>query len=116
MRRWGAIAAVCVVLASAAAEARTQGGALARRASRLVGHRSLRDVARSYNDDCSGFVRWVYAGAGIELLPRDAHRSDGSAAAAMWRRSREGRALKRVRSPRPGDLVFFHDTYDRNRD
>jgi hypothetical protein len=29
---------------------------------------------------------------------------------SLWRASR------RVEAPRPGDLAFFHDTYDRNRD
>lgn len=77
----------------------------AARAAKLVGLSSLRNFKR-VPDDCTGVVLWAYApftqglGGGV----RDLY----SAAQAQG-------AVKRD-NPRPGDLVFFRETYDRNRD
>jgi hypothetical protein len=84
---------------------------LARRASSLVGRRSLKDVSRAVPDDCSGFVRLVYEAEGVGLT--DLSYSDG-AVRALYRRSKASGALRR--HAEPGDLVFFRETYDRNRD
>src|SRR6184192_4168052 len=88
------------------------GDRIARHASELVGRESVSDIAPGYTDDCSGFVRLVYASEGIDLsrLPARA-----SIVQAMYLRARENGAL-REGSPAPGDLVFFRNTYDRNRD
>ena len=88
------------------------GERIARRAGELVGRESVADIAPGYTDDCSGFVRLVYASEGIDLsrLPTRA-----SIVQAMYVRARENGAL-REGSPMPGDLVFFRNTYDRNRD
>ena len=108
-------AIVCAFfLAAGAVSAAPQGGAIARRASGLVGHHSLREVVRGFSDDCSGLVRYVYSRSGIELLPPGVEARGGASAAIHHRLQRLG-ALRR-RAARPGDLVFFHDTYDRNRD
>jgi cell wall-associated NlpC family hydrolase len=88
------------------------GERIARRASELVGRDSVSDIASGYTDDCSGFVRLVYASEGIDLSRLPAR---SSIVQAMYLRARENGAL-RDGSPRPGDLVFFRNTYDRNRD
>ena len=108
MRIGAAIAAV-VLLCSGAAFPAALGPRIAERAEALVGHGSLREVARGYSDDCSGMVRYLYANTGIELLPA---RGDprGNLAAAIYRHARS-RGLLRRHSARPGDLIFFHDTY-----
>lgn len=55
--------------------------------------------------DCSGYVLAAYRAAGLEVaLPAARTRS-----AALQAAGRE------VATPEPGDLAFFHDTYDRNR-
>jgi hypothetical protein len=63
-------------------------------------------LGRPFRGDCSGFV--------LSLL-----RKVGVAAALPPARSRSESLYlggERVDAPRPGDLAFFHDTYDRNHD
>jgi len=70
------------------------------------------EVARRYlgqrfAGDCSAFVRRVMREAEVELGPLpSAHSMTESIHLAT----------RPVRRPHSGDLVFFHDTYDRNRD
>ncbi len=56
--------------------------------------------------DCSAFVRRVFREAGQEMPPLTPGRSLSE---ALYR------SLSAVARPRPGDLAFFHATYDRNR-
>jgi len=106
-------AAVPVFHKQAAPHARpSTGDRIARRAGELVGRESVSDIAPGYTDDCSGFVRLVYASEGVDLSRLPAR---SSIVQAMYVRARENGAL-RSGSPRPGDLVFFRNTYDRNRD
>jgi hypothetical protein len=63
-------------------------------------------LGRPFRGDCSGFVLSLFRKAGIrpELPPA---------------RSRSESLFKggeQVETPKPGDLAFFHDTYDRNHD
>jgi peptidoglycan DL-endopeptidase CwlO len=90
----------------------TAGDRIARRAGDLVGRDSVAQIAPGYTDDCSGFVRLVYATEGVDLSRLPAR---SSIVSAMYVRARENGAL-REGSPAPGDLVFFRNTYDRNRD
>lgn len=63
-------------------------------------------LGRPFRGDCSAYVVRAMRDAGLSVrLP--AART-GSEALYL--------AGRKVRSPRPGDLAFFHDTYDRNRD
>lgn len=83
----------------------------------LVGARSLSGVTRRLPDDCSGFVRYVYERVGVALLadPHADNRRSDNAVTAIHREARRKRALH-ARTPEPGDLVFFRETYDRNHD
>jgi hypothetical protein len=90
------------------------GPVIARRAVRLVGVRNLKRVVRHVPDDCSGLVRASYESAGIDLVSSD-FRAGENAVTGIWRHARRVGALHR-RAPHPGDLVFFRETYDRNRD
>jgi hypothetical protein len=70
------------------------------------------ETARQYlggrfADDCSSFVRRVMREAGVELGPLPSARTMSESLHLV---SRD------VKVPRPGDLIFFHDTFDRNRD
>lgn len=84
------------------------------RAVQLVGVKQLGRVDRGVPDDCSGFVRLAYLKAGIDLVNHGFLEGE-NAVSAIHRRARDRGALHH-RRPRPGDLVFFQETYDRNRD
>jgi hypothetical protein len=64
--------------------------------------------------DCAGFVEAMYERAGVDLLSA-ARPGDGGVLAFFRYVKRHGRWHTR-KLPAPGDLVFFHNSYDRNRD
>ena len=63
--------------------------------------------------DCSTYVRAAYLAAGIDLYAAALPRDNGVQAIHRYVR-RHGR-LQRARLPAKGDLVFFDNSYDRNR-
>jgi hypothetical protein len=90
------------------------GAFLATWAVRLRGIPSLRQVSRAVPDECTGFVRLAYWQIGVELLGPEALARDNGVT-AIYRHAAAVGALH-VGAPHPGDLVFFVETYDRNRD
>jgi surface antigen len=60
---------------------------------------------RGFRDDCSGFVMAVYAKVGRPVAGNTA---------SFYSQAKEAGALHHRKLPRPGDLAFFDDTYDRN--
>lgn len=103
MRR-GAAALALLVGASALAPAAAAGEDGPRPRALSAARRQL---GRPYAGDCSAFVLDVWRAAGLRL---PALRLARSRSESLRRASRE------VDAPRPGDLAFFHHTYDRNRD
>lgn len=84
------------------------------RARGLVGQTRLVVNGKRYGDDCTGLVRAVFEPLGVDLMT-DAERGDNGVT-AMWRfAAKHGRIFEGGR-PLPGDLVFFKETYDLNRD
>ncbi|MFP2910164.1 CHAP domain-containing protein [Pyxidicoccus sp. 3LFB2] len=83
------------------------------RAKQYVGLRSLATVSTSVNDDCSGFTQLAYRKPGLNLMPEHTFPGENGVKAIY----RKASALGTLReTPRPGDMVFFRDTHDRNRD
>lgn len=80
--------------------------AIAAAARRMVGKQRLVVGGESYRADCSGFVAAAYAAGGHDI---------GGSSADMWERARDAGVLHRRKSPEVGDLAFFDDTYDKNR-
>jgi hypothetical protein len=74
----------------------------------------LRQVDRSVPDDCTGLARIAYESAGIELMA-GAGRPGSNGVSHIYYRARRLGAVHKGR-PQPGDLVFFRETYDRDRD
>jgi len=96
-------------------------GRLAARAARWEGHAGPFSVGeRRFPADCSGFVLAVYEAEGVPLrrLAGLAAPHETSGAAALHRAAVTYGVVFGGGGewPAPGDLVFFHDTYDRNRD
>jgi cell wall-associated NlpC family hydrolase len=84
------------------------GTRLADRAHDAAGLSSVRQLSRSANDDCSGFVRAIYGREGVDLAPLPA-RPGENGVTYLHRVAAARRALRA--HPRPGDLVFFRNTY-----
>jgi peptidoglycan DL-endopeptidase CwlO len=83
-------------------------------ARRLVGKRQIRVDGRRYRSDCSGLVVGALRHIGLDVLT--AGRRGENAVKTIFRYAqRRGRVYEGGR-PLPGDLVFFRDTYDLNRD
>ena len=85
---------------------------LARTAEDWIGRRDLDWKGRRFSNDCVGFVRLVYAANGIDVTATSLRRGDNGVTAIYAYAQSQG--LVHRDAPRPGDLVFFHDTYDRN--
>ena len=72
---------------------------------RLILETARAMLGRRSRLDCSGYVLAAYAGAGLTVeLPPALNRSRALLVAG-----------REVATPEPGDLAFFRDTYDRNR-
>ena len=92
---------------------------LAVRARSYLGRRGpFRAQGQRFGSDCSGFVEAVYAAEGIslrELMQRAAPEERGGVKAAWYAARANGWVFGPPDWPAPGDLVFWNDTYDRNR-
>ncbi|QSQ26591.1 CHAP domain-containing protein [Pyxidicoccus parkwayensis] len=80
----------------------------------LVGKPQVVINGRKYPADCTGLIEGVYAQAGITF--RGTLKPGDNGVTALYRHARaRGRVYTEGR-PTPGDLVFFRETYDQNRD
>jgi peptidoglycan DL-endopeptidase CwlO len=93
------------------ADARQQAVALARR---LLGRRTVSWPGQGFPDDCSGLVEGIYASVGVPLQGAAHHGDNG--VTGLYRYAQARGRIFASGVPAPGDLVFFRDTYDQNRD
>jgi hypothetical protein len=83
-------------------------------ARKLIGRANVEIGGKRYPADCTGLVLGVYAAVGLDLL--SSARPEDNGVTAIYRfAQRHGRIYQGGR-PVAGDLVFFRDTDDRNRD
>lgn len=85
---------------------------LAATAREFIDRRDLTVNGRRYRSDCSGTVSAIFAQAGCPLVIDIADERGGTASIYA---SLNERNLLIEHDPHPGDLVFFDNTYDRNR-
>ncbi len=84
------------------------------RVGRLIGAAAASFIGRSrlvvkgetYRYDCSGFMSAAYAEAGLRLT---------GSSAGMYDQADDAGLLHRRKLPAAGDVAFFDNTYDRNR-
>jgi peptidoglycan DL-endopeptidase CwlO len=92
-------------------EARTKVVAAARS---QLGRKQVVLDGRKWPSDCTGLVRAAFSTLEVDLLG-DARAGDNAVTAIRRYVLRHGRVYQSGR-PMPGDLVFFKETYDLNRD
>lgn len=84
-------------------------------AASLVGARRIVANGRRYAANCSDFVRAVYSIEGVDLYKWPRRPRGFSGVRGMYGLSRMTHGLHFRKRPQVGDLVFFHHTYDFNR-
>jgi len=82
-------------------------------AQKALGRRSLTVGKKSYRGDCSGTIRAIFTQAKIGLGGILKKNGDNDVKTIYRYVQKYGRIKKN--HPLPGDLVFFHNTYDRNK-
>jgi cell wall-associated NlpC family hydrolase len=80
----------------------------------LLGQTQLVVDGRRYPADCIGLVQAAYARAGIAF--RGAEKAGDNGVTAMYRYAQAHGRVYTGGRPVPGDIVFFRETYDQNRD
>lgn len=90
--------------------------ALAKTAVRFVGQSRIQVDGRNYTPDCSGFVRGVYASQRVDLYGGLGELDGGNGVGRIFTHVVEHGRIHYGPTVHPGDLVFFHNTWDFNRD
>ena len=102
----------CCVLANGISKQ----AALARTAVGLVGRSRVEVEGRRYTSDCSGLVRGVYATQHVDLYDGLGELDGGNGVGRIYTHAVEHGRIHYGPTVYPGDLVFFHNTWDFNRD
>lgn len=90
--------------------------ALAKTAVRFVGQSRIQVGGRNYTPDCSGFVRGVYASQLVDLYDGLGDLDGGNGVGRIYTHVVQHGRIHYGPAVHPGDLVFFHNTWDFNRD
>lgn len=87
-----------------------------RMARNLLGrsYRRFNTGNRSFNGDCSGFIAYIYEKNSFNLFKHAEHSS--SLTRSIYSSMKARNLTHKRKLPNPGDIVFFHNSYDRNRD
>lgn len=90
--------------------------AIVQMASRLVGARTIQTGDRFIAYDCAGVTRAIYLSQGIDLYEGGKHKAHANGVRLIYEHVRAYGRIHRGPTVRPGDLVFFDNTWDFNQD
>ena len=90
--------------------------ALAMTATKFLGQSRIEVGGRHYTPDCSGFVRGVYATQRVDLYGGLGELDGGNGVGRIYTHFVQHGRIHYGPTVHPGDLVFFHNTWDFNRD
>jgi hypothetical protein len=90
--------------------------AIVKTAARLVGATTIESNGRRIKYDCAGVTRAVYLAHGIDLYQDGAQDGKENGVRLIYNHLRTYGRLHRGPTVRPGDLVFFDNTWDFNGD
>jgi hypothetical protein len=92
------------------------GRRVAEAAEDLVGQRRIRIRGERFNADCTGTILAAHYAAGIDLRPFFSEYR-GNGVRRLYSLGRDYRLIEKgTRTPKPGSVIFWDNTYDRNRD
>jgi hypothetical protein len=91
-------------------------GALVQTAVGLLGRNRVEVGGRYYTPDCSGLVRGVYASQRVDLYDGLGELDGGNGVGRIFTHVVQQGRIHYGPTVHPGDLVFFHNTWDFNRD
>lgn len=81
----------------------------------VLGKKEVTIKNRSFMADCMGAVRAIYYYAGIDLA-RDFNKYSGNGVRRLFYTLKERGLIHTEQVPRPGDIIFWDNTWDRNGD
>ena len=90
--------------------------ALVRTAMSLIGRSRVEVDGRQYRADCSGLVQGVYASQRVDVYDGLGELDGGNGVGRIYTHVFQHGRIHYGPSVRPGDLVFFHNTWDFNQD
>ncbi len=90
--------------------------ALAQAAAGLLGRSHIEVAGRRFTSDCSGLARGVYVTQGIDLYSGLGELDGGNGVGRIFGHVFQHGRIHYGPTVHPGDLVFFHNTWDFNGD
>ena len=90
--------------------------ALAQAAVGLLGRSRIEVGSRQFTSDCSGLARGVYVTQRIDLYSSLGELDGGNGVGRIYTHVMQHGRIHYGPTVHPGDLVFFHNTWDFNRD
>jgi probable lipoprotein NlpC len=98
------------------AELNERQAALARAAVKFLGHSRVEIGGQRFTYDCSGLTRGVYFSEGIDLYDGANPSDQPNGVRLIYRYMKRHGRLHHGPTVHAGDTVFFHNTWDYNRD
>jgi len=90
--------------------------ALAHAAMRFLGRSRVEVEGRRFTYDCAGLARGVYYSQGVDLYDGQGELKGGNGVGLIYGHVLQHGRIHYGPTVHPGDLVFFHNTWDFNRD